>query len=287
MLYSQLTKLPQEYLERKINEFLEEDAPAGDVTTLGTVGESVQVKAIIEAQADIIFAGEEVTNAFLRNSCEVTQFAKDGDKLTSGSKIAEISGNSREILIKERPLLNLLQRLCGIATITYSYAETAKPYGVYVLDTRKTTPGLRLFEKYAVTCGGGTNHRADLSSGILIKDNHIAAAGSITNAVSRLKDQHPTLPIQVETENFDQIREALGSGVDAVLLDNMSPEATREAVSLIRSFPGGSKVYIESSGGINLKTIGEYVQTGINAVSVGALTHSAPAAEIHMEFIEV
>jgi nicotinate-nucleotide pyrophosphorylase (carboxylating) len=160
----------------------------------------------------------------------------------------------------------------------------AAPYNVRILDTRKTIPGLRLFEKYAVTVGGGWNHRLDLSSGILIKDNHIQAAGGITNAVNKIRKKNYNLPIELEVENLKQIKEGLNAGVDGFLLDNMTPVNIRKCVSIIRSHPNGKTIFIEASGGITLKTLPDYVNTGIDAVSVGALTHSAKAANIHIEF---
>jgi nicotinate-nucleotide pyrophosphorylase (carboxylating) len=181
-------------------------------------------------------------------------------------------------------LLNLLQRLCGIATQTLDYAKIASPYGVKILDTRKTTPGLRLFEKYAVAVGGGFNHRLDLSSGILIKDNHIQAAGGIDAAVRKIRGGNHTLPVELEIDRIDQIHEGLAAGADGFLLDNMSPEECRKAVEMIRHSPGGGDIFIEASGGITLSALSDYVSTGVNAISVGALTHSVKAADIHIEF---
>jgi nicotinate-nucleotide pyrophosphorylase (carboxylating) len=207
----------------------------------------------------------------------------DGERISNGSIIAEINGNAREILTKERIILNLIQRMSAIATLATKYVDIAKPFGVKVLDTRKTTPGLRLFEKYAVAVGGAYNHRLDLSSGILIKDNHIAASGSISNALNNIKSMNLNLPIEIEVENFAQISEALVIGVDGFLLDNMSPALTIEAVKLIRSSKNGESIFIESSGGINLETLPAYVSTGIHAVSIGALTHGVKSADIHIE----
>ncbi len=285
VLYEQQKSLPKEYIQRKIKEFLEEDMPAGDITTIGTVKESQTVTAIIEAQQDLVFAGELVIPTFFEGEkFKVEMISKDGDALKNGDLIAKVTGPADEILTLERPMLNLIQRLCGIATQTAKYVEIAKPHGVHILDTRKTTPGLRLFEKYAVACGGGTNHRLDLSAGILIKDNHIAAAGSVGNAVSSAKKKFPDKIVEVEVENFNQIVEAYTAGADAFLLDNMNPETTVQAVELIRETDSGKDLFIESSGGITYETLPGYVTTGVNAISIGALTHSVKAADIHVEF---
>lgn len=285
--YNQHKKLPKEYIERKIKEFLEEDIPERDITTTGTVDKSIKTKAIIQAQQDMIFAGEEIIHAFFCHDPDIEKVVvefQDGDKVKKDEIIAEIYGSAATILSNERVLLNLIQRLCGIATKANEYAKIADPYNVKVLDTRKTTPGIRLFEKYAVAVGGGTNHRLDLSTGVLIKDNHIEAAGSITNAVTKIKNIGGNVPVEVEVENFDQIKEAIKAGADGLLLDNMTPPTTIEAVKLIRDMENGDDIFIESSGGITIETLEEYCKTGVNAISIGALTHSVKSAEIHIEF---
>lgn len=285
--YEQHKKLSREYIAKRIKEFLQEDIPEYDITTLGTVDKSIQTKAYIQAQQDMIFAGEEIIHAFFcgnENIEKVIVEVKDGDFVKNNEIIAEIYGSASEILINERVLLNLLQRVCGIATKTNEYAKIAKPYNVKILDTRKTTPGLRMFEKYAVAVGGGTNHRLNLSSGVLIKDNHIEAAGSISNAVKKIKNIGGDKPVEVEVETFDDIREAVAAGAEGVLLDNMSPADTVFAVDVIRKLPNGKDVFIESSGGITLDTLEDYCKTGIDAISVGALTHSVKSADIHIEF---
>lgn len=283
MSYPRYLTLPQDYLKNKIKYFLEEDSPQGDFTSIGTIPETTKCKAYIESQADITFAGAAIIAAFFDSNTELKIKVEDGQKIGNGSIIAEINGSAREILTKERIILNLIQRLSAIATLTSEYVAIAEPYGVKILDTRKTTPGLRLFEKYAVAVGGGHNHRLDLSSGILIKDNHIASAGSIANALNNIKKMNLHLPIELEVENFEQINEALDIGVDGFLLDNMPPQKTIEAVKLIRSHQNGKDILIESSGGINLNTLPQYVKTGINAVSVGQLTHGVKSADIHIE----
>jgi len=281
--YPRYLNLPENYLNNKLNEFLIEDSPTGDYTSIGTIPENVICKAYIESQSDICFAGIPIIKSFFDTNFSLKILINDGDLISNGTIIAEIEGNAREILKKERIILNLIQRLSAIATLTSEYVKIAKPFGVKILDTRKTTPGLRLFEKYAVAVGGGYNHRLDLSSGILIKDNHIASAGSITNALRNIRELNLNLPIELEVENFEQIEEALTIGVDGFLLDNMNPATTIEAVKIIRSHKNGENIFIESSGGINLSTIKNYVSTGINAVSIGALTHGIKSANIHIE----
>ncbi len=281
--YHQYNTLPDEYIDRKIAEYLAEDCPAGDATTDPIFMGYEEVCARAEAEEDLVFAGAPILKHFFAVD-KISEQAADGQRIPKGGIIARFSGSAKDILTKERVFLNLIQRLCGIATLTSKYAEIAAPWGVRILDTRKTTPGLRLFEKYAVTCGGGFNHRLDLSSGILIKDNHINAAGSITGAVAKSRAANSGLKIEVEVENFDQLREAIDCGADGFLLDNMPVETTVEAVRIVRSSPRGQELFIESSGGITLETLSGYVRTGVNAISVGALTHSARAANIHLEF---
>jgi len=282
--HKQYKSIPEHYLRFKLAEFLFEDMPEGDKTSIGTVPENELNTAIIEAQEDIVFAGEMILKIIYENY-QLDYAAKDGDRISSDGLIARVKAPSIYLLSTERLLLNLIQRLSGIATMTAKYVEIAEPYNVKILDTRKTTPGLRLFEKFAVTVGGGSNHRFDLSSGILIKDNHIAAAGGITNAVRAAKKKAFGLPIEVEVENFQQIKEALEAGIDGFLLDNMLPETTIEAVNMIREYQNGKCIFIESSGGINLENLHDYVKTGVNAISSGALTHSVKSADIHIEFV--
>ncbi len=283
--YPQYKTLPSSYLNDKIADFLKEDVPAGDITTLGTIDESNSATTNIEAQDNMIFAGVPILQNMFKDDFQGSIYVQDGEKLINGSLIGKFTGNARKLLAIERVMLNIIQRLCGIATLTSKYAEIAKPYNVKILDTRKTTPGLRLFEKYAVAVGGGYNHRLDLSSGILIKDNHIKAAGSIANAIQRIRQLYPNILVELEVENEMQILEALKCKADGFLLDNMPVVDTIKSVELIRNSENGDDILIESSGRITLETLGEYVKTGINAISIGALTHSAKSADIHLEFI--
>lgn len=281
--YTQYKTLSKEYVQRKIDQFIEEDMPEGDKTTASTVSKKNHSIAEFQAVEDMIFAGEHVIPYAFNESCKIRMLVTDGTQITEGQVIAKVEGKSTKILSRERVVLNLIQRLCGIATLTRKYTELAQKYNVRILDTRKTTPGIRMFEKYAVTAGGGYNHRLDLSSGILIKDNHIQSAGSITMAVKNCKQNSLDLPIELEVDRIEQIKEGLTAGVDGFLLDNMSPETTKNAVKIIRQ--NSEYIFIESSGGINLQTLSGYLETGIDAVSVGALTHSVRGMDIRLEFV--
>ncbi len=261
---------------------MEEDSPNGDITTLSTVSTESKSKALIIAKDDMVIAGRNVVEAIFDNNTKLEFNFEDGDYVKNREVIATIEGNSIEILRKERIFLNLMQRMSGIATVVKKYADIAKPYGVAVLDTRKTTPGLRMFEKYSVCMGGGQNHRYNLSTGILIKDNHIVAAGGVTQAVNNCKNYDSSLPIQIEVDKKEQIIDAIDSGADGLLLDNMSPNYIAECVTYAREIK--SDIFLEASGGINLSTIGDYVPTGVDAVSVGALTHSVKSADISLKF---
>jgi nicotinate-nucleotide pyrophosphorylase (carboxylating) len=196
--------------------------------------------------------------------------------------LAEVEGAARPILAAERVALNLLMRLSGIATLTSRYAKVVEGTGVRITDTRKTTPGLRLLEKAAVRAGGGTNHRAGLDDGVLIKDNHLALAGGVAGAVRKARTNSPHLmKVEVEVENLQMLEKAIEAGADAILLDNMTPEEVREAVGLARKESPG--VLMEVSGGVDLRTVRSYAEAGPDLISVGALTHSAPAADISLE----
>ena len=283
--YPQHKKLSDEYIIGKINYFLAEDIPNGDITTESTTSDNSEITAEIHAVEKLIFAGSEIIPHCFGEKCQVTINQKNGAMLSNGDVIGVVTGSAREILSRERVMLNLIQRLCGIATLSHEYAEIANPFNVKILDTRKTTPGLRLFEKYAGAIGGAFNHRLNLSHGILIKDNHIIAAGSVTNAIESARKNGIHLPLELEVDNFDQIHEALKIRVDGFLLDNMKPETIRSAVSIIRASQNGEDVFIEASGGITLENIHPYLDTGINAISIGALTHQAISKNIRLDFI--
>ena len=283
--YPQHKKLSDEYIIGKINYFLAEDIPNGDITTESTTSDNSEITAEIHAVEKLIFAGSEIIPHCFGEKCQVKINHKNGAMLSNGDVIGVVTGSAREILSRERVMLNLIQRLCGIATLSHEYTKIANPFNVKILDTRKTTPGLRLFEKYAVAIGGAFNHRLNLSHGILIKDNHIIAAGSVTNAIESARKKGIHLPLELEVDNFDQIHEALKIRVDGFLLDNMKPETIRSAVSIIRASQNGEDVFIEASGGITLENIHPYLDTGINAISIGALTHQAISKNIRLDFI--
>ncbi len=282
--YPRYTRLPEEYIQSKILEFLKEDAPNGDITSELTIDSDASSTALIINEEDTVFAGQQIIKNCFWNDCLMELNVNDGDYIEKGTIIAKIIASSKYLLLRERVLLNILQRLCGITNLTRQFVNKAYKYKVKILDTRKTTPGLRLFEKYAVACGGGYNHRLDLSSGILIKDNHIKSAGSIKNALNRIKRANPQFKIELEVENLEQIYESMEIGVDGFLLDNMPADTIKQAVELIRSYPDGKDIFIESSGNITIENIDEYLTTGVNAISIGALTHSIKSIKLHMEF---
>ena len=240
-----------------------------------------RTRAVLKAKESLILAGVRVAERVFQVLDErivfLAKFA-DGDRICGGEVIAELRGDSAALLQGERVALNLLQRLCGIATLTAKYVEAVQGTGARVVDTRKTTPGLRVLEKYAVRIGGGKNHRTGLYDGVLIKENHIAAAGSITAAIQKARAYIPhTMKIEIETETLEQVVEALHVGADIIMLDNMSISMMRDAVALI-----AGKAIVEASGGVNLETVRGIAETGVDIISVGALTHSAPAVDISM-----
>lgn len=261
----------------------QEDIPMGDVTTDSIVPEEEVSRAYLKAKQEGVIAGLEVCmEAFrmLDPQVKLEPLVRDGQFVENGTKILLIEGKSRALLKAERTALNLLQHLSGIATLTRMFVEKIIGYNSKVVDTRKTTPGLRILEKYAVKAGGGANHRFSLSDGVLIKDNHIKAAGSIYNAVKAARDNIPhTVKIEVETENLEQVQEALDSGADIIMLDNMPPEIMRQAVRLI-----DGKALTEASGNVSLETIQDVASTGVDIISIGALTHSAKSMDISMKF---
>lgn len=284
--YQQITEIPKDYLEQKIAEFLDEDKANNDITTKLTVPDKMTSKANIKTQEDVVFVGSEIIKTIFKE-CKVEVFVNDGDFVRSETVLATVAGNSAYILSRERVMLNLLQRLSGIATASKKYSDVTKPYNVKILDTRKTTPGLRMFEKYAVYAGGGSNHRFDLAANILIKDNHISAAGGIEKVVENIKKYNENnLQFVLEVDTVEQLKQALELGIKAFLLDNMQPETIKECVKIIRSAPDGDDIFVEASGGITFETLADYASTGINAISIGALTHRIKSADIHLVFLE-
>lgn len=281
--YNQILEIPEEIIKNKIQEFILEDMPEGDKTSDPIFADDMQATAYFQAEDDLVLSGNILLPYFFDTSFKLEILKNDGENIKNGEIFAKITGSAKYILSRERIILNLMQRMSGVATMTAKYVEIAKPYAVKILDTRKTTPGLRIFEKYSVAVAGGQNHRYNLSTGILIKDNHIKASGSITKAIDSIKARHFNLPIEIEVENDDQIQEAVKCGVDGLLLDNYSPEGLIMAMDLIRNKLNDKNIFIEASGGINLSNLSEYVKTGVDAISSGALTHSVKSANIHLE----
>jgi nicotinate-nucleotide pyrophosphorylase (carboxylating) len=281
-------RLDDAFVQREVRRFLAEDVGSGDVTTDRVVSRDARARASMVAREACVAAGLPVAQAVFRAvdpATAVTLQAAEGDAVEAGAVLAVVEGRAAPILTGERVALNLVQRLSGIATLTRRYVEAVAGTGASVSDTRKTTPGLRMFEKYAVHVGGGRNHRMGLFDAILIKDNHRAIAGGAAAAVAAARQARgPAMPIQIEVDSLAELRQVLDLGVDAVLLDNMSPSQAAEAVKTVRAHPHGRFCWIEASGGITLATIRAYAEAGVDTISAGALTHSAPAADIALDF---
>ncbi|TBV82790.1 MAG: carboxylating nicotinate-nucleotide diphosphorylase [Desulfobulbaceae bacterium] len=271
-------------LRRALRYFLEEDLGRGDITGEAIFSPKLQGMAVFIARENMIQAGAEYLAPLvfqMVNPAIECQALPDGRRVTAGEIFLRLKGPTRDLLAAERLALNLCQRLAGIATLTAEFVAAVSGWPAQIMDTRKTTPGLRVLEKYAVRLGGGVNHRFNLSNGILIKDNHIAAAGSITTAVQKVRAYHKqVMDIEVECETLAQVEEALAARVGVIMLDNMSPELMRRAVTLVKS-----RATLEASGGVNLKNVREIAACGVDRISIGALTHSAPAKDISMEMI--
>ncbi len=276
-------KLDKFYLQDVVMNALKEDMPLGDITTDNIIDEGSISTAEFLAKQDAVIAGLDVAKLVfevLDSSVKFTSLIKDGDTVKSGDVFARVSGPTRALLKGERTALNFMQRLSAIATMTNRYAMKVQDLSVRIADTRKTTPGLRLLEKYAVNVGGGSNHRFSLSDGVLIKDNHIAAAGGIKNAVTRVRENIPhTVKIEVEVESLEEVQEALDCKADIIMLDNMTNAQMAEAVSLINK-----RALVEASGNMTEETIYEVALTGVDIISIGKLTHSANSVDISMNF---
>jgi nicotinate-nucleotide pyrophosphorylase (carboxylating) len=272
-------------IEPVIDAGLKEDINTGDITTNLIISADTQTTAVWLAKGDGIIAGLPVAELIfkkldpsLKMKCEVA----DGDRVKKGDLICTLSGSYRAILTGERLALNFAQRLSGIATATADYVEAVKEFKTEILDTRKTVPGLRLLDKYAVKTGGGTNHRIGLYDMVLIKDNHISVAGGITNAVKAIRPNIPAdMKIEVETTTLDEVREALAAGADIIMLDNMDNATMTEAVNII-----DGKAKVEASGNMNLQRVREVAATGVDYISIGALTHSVTALDISQKIKE-
>ncbi|SDM35462.1 nicotinate-nucleotide pyrophosphorylase [carboxylating] [Paenibacillus sp. OK060] len=277
-----------EGLIESIKNWLREDIGAGDVTTNVTIPAGSQSKAVIHAKDNGIIAGITVAELVFQvvdPGLAFTPMVKDGDAVTHGTILAEVEGSTHSLLTGERLALNLLQRMSGIATRTRTYVDALEGLSTRLVDTRKTTPGHRLLEKYAVRVGGGANHRFGLYDAVMIKDNHIKGAGGITEAVQRARAVIPhTMTIEVETENMEQVREALQAGSDIIMLDNMHPDRMREAVALIRE--QAPHVKVEASGNVSLNTIRGIAESGVDVISVGRLTYSFESLDISLDLNE-
>ena len=279
-------KIPQKTIDHLIDLAFEEDIGTGDITTQTLISPVLETRAILLAKADGVLAGIEIASRVFKKLDHEIKFKtiiKDGSSLQKGDIIAEIRGKARAILTGERTALNFLQRLSGIATLTSQFVARVSDLPVMIIDTRKTTPGFRLLEKYAVRMGGGHNHRLNLADGILIKDNHLAllrARGkNLKDVVTQARKKAPQdLKVEVETTNLDEVREAVKACADIIMFDNMSPAMMRRAAKLL---PSG--ILSEASGGVNLETVRAIAETGVNFISVGALTHSSKALDISVE----
>ncbi|MEV4442978.1 carboxylating nicotinate-nucleotide diphosphorylase [Streptomyces sp. NPDC049577] len=265
---------------------IEEDLDGGkDVTTYATVPADAVAVADFTAREAGTVAGLRIAEAVLSVVCteefEVERHAEDGDRVTAGQKLLTVRTRTRDLLTGERSALNLLCRLSGIATATRAWADALEGTGAAVRDTRKTTVGLRALEKYAVRCGGGVNHRMSLSDAALIKDNHVIAAGGVAEAFKAVREEFPDVPIEVEVDRLDQIPPVLAEGADLILLDNFTPEQTREAVELV-----AGRAKLESSGRLTLANARAYAETGVDYLAVGALTHSSPILDIGLDLRE-
>ena len=274
---------------RLIDLALDEDLGRGDVTTESIFDPADEARAVMLAKSELCLSGLDVAAAVFQRvdpRLRVELLLADGARPRPGTEVLHVRGPVRALLSAERTALNFVQRLCGIATLARKYVDAVAGTGACIVDTRKTAPGFRFLDKRAVRHGGAGNHRADLGSGVLIKDNHVAAAGGVGAAIRRVKEQAPhTLRIECEVSALPQIGEALAAGVDILLLDNFSPEKVREALALLPEKGDPRRPLIEVSGGVNLSTVRAYAEAGADLISVGALTHSAAAADLSLEIV--
>lgn len=264
---------------------LEEDLGLGDITSDNIFTPADGARAVVRAKEDLVLCGMEVARQVFEivdPSVRFTPLKKDGDDVKKGEDVLELSGPALSILKGERTALNFMQRLSGIASASRAYARVGQKYGVMIVDTRKTQPGMRRLDKYAVRVGGARNHRMTLADSVMIKDNHIAAAGSITKAVEKIKAAIGHTPkIEVETETPAQVREALAAGADIIMLDNMTPAQAAECKKIVNG-----KALIEISGGVTLENLEAYCQAGPDVISSGALTHSVPSKDLSLKIVE-
>jgi nicotinate-nucleotide pyrophosphorylase (carboxylating) len=281
--------LDQSTIYSSAADFLKEDLGRGDITSQATVRGGIRGRGKFLAKQDCVLCGIEIAEAVfvvLDPDIRMESHHYDGDTLKAGTVFANIEGLATTLLAGERTALNLVQRLSGIATLTRAFVDRIAGTNAKVIDTRKTTPGLRMLEKYAVSVGGGTNHRFGLDDGVLIKDNHIALAGGVRRAIEYARQSvHHLLKIEVEVANQTQLREALSAKADVIMLDNMSPDDIRECVKIVRD--ASADTLIEASGGVNLSTIRQIAECEVDFISVGAITHSATAIDISLKIAAI
>jgi nicotinate-nucleotide pyrophosphorylase (carboxylating) len=280
--HKQITKLNPEFVEKKLQEFFKEDNISEDITTKATQQAGKTVEAHFIAKEDMVFAGKEIIKQGFKD-CFIISLKNDGTYFKAGETIAQVGGSADKILKKERVILNLLQRLSGIATTTNTLAKKLKQHNIQLLDTRKTTPGLREFEKFAVNVGGGTNHRFSLKDAVMIKDNHLIGNLNLKEAVENAAKQNPDKDIEIEVDTKEQLNEALETKATSILLDNFSPEILPETIQYIRTHKNGSSIYIELSGGINSSNLDQYCIKGVDGISMGALTHNIKSKDISLD----
>ena len=282
-LYEQQKTLDKNFLKKKIDEFILEDKANSDITTKHLPPNNETRTAHIVCEEPMIFAGEQIIkHIFEKDKCTI--YKEDGKKCESGDIIAEAQAPQEYLLTRERILLNLLQRLSGIASLTARYIKAVNNEKIKILDTRKTTPGLRVFEKYAVTVGGGYNHRMDLEVGSMFKDNHLILSNEFTHLIQTFSNKHPNKKLQIEVDHYKQLTSIFHNitcKLDAILLDNMNPNEAKDCINLIRKTQ--PECFIELSGGINLNTIENFSSLDLDGISIGALTHQAQSKNIKLE----
>ena len=278
--HEQIASLDKDYINKKLEQFFIEDNIFDDITTTSTQNKNNHAEAVFLAKEDLLFVGKQIILQGFKK-CAFKHVAEDGTYLKKGSQIAALSGPIVEILKKERVILNLIQRLSGIASTTQKLVKKTEKFGIQLLDTRKTTPGLRRFEKYAVFIGGGTNHRYSLKDSVMIKDNHLIGNSSFQESVDKAFAKNPNKDIQVEVDSSKQLREVLKTKATSILLDNFHPKSINQAISIIREKK--KKIYIELSGGINMFNINSYCIDGVDGISMGALTHNIKSKDISLD----
>lgn len=282
-----MQRLARKRVREVVAQALAEDVGSGDATTLATVPVRAQASSVMAAREPLVVCGLDLAEEAFRQlsrRVEIERCCTDGDRLETGAPLLRLNGPARALLTAERTALNFVQRLSGIATLAARFVEKVAGTGARILDTRKTTPGWRFLEKYAVACGGGQNHRVGLHDMVLIKDNHLVALrdakpNPIAAALQRARQAYPKLKIEVEADTLEQVRQAVEAGADIILLDNMPPPILRRAVRLV-----GGRAQTEASGGVTLRTVSAIARTGVDFISVGALTHSATAVDIGLDF---